>query len=182
VTKTLVVVGNAEPRQDCSKFIDQCDVVIRFNFAPFFETRRTGRKTTILCLFGVPYPQAGEIPQLNPGLVKRCQAIWVEISTFFDPLISEYSIPRQKIALMNLHSVHDNYAIDDADRIDKPSSGFQVLRYLVNAPVFAEKNYRKFIYGFQWQGGAGHRWDVERRQVARYVELKLLKILDGRSS
>jgi hypothetical protein len=182
MTKRLVVVGNAEPTEDCSKFIDQCDIVVRFNYTLFFETNRTGRRTTIFCLFGVPYPEAREIPRLNADIVKNCQTIWVESSAFFEPLTRGYKVPREKIILMNLHVIKDDYAIDGAERIARPSSGFQVLRYLVNRGAFAHGGYRKFICGFEWRGGGVHRWDVEKQQVARYVELKLLNILDDRSA
>jgi hypothetical protein len=175
MTETLIVVGNAEPQEDWSEFIDQCAVVIRFNFTPFFDTLRTGLNTTILCLAGVPYPRAGEIPQLNAGIVKSCQTIWVETPAFFDPLLRGYKIPPQRITLMNLHAVHDNYAAQDAEPIQKPSSGFQVLRYLVNSAAFA--GHQKFICGFEWRGGSGHPWDQEKRQVARYLKLGLVSSL-----
>ena len=175
MTETLVVVGNAEPQADWSEFIDQCAVIIRFNFTPFFDTNRTGLSTTILCLFGVAYPHAGEIPRLNADIVKSCQTIWAETPAFFDPLVRGYETPRQKITLMNLHAVHDDYACDDAERIQRPSSGFQVLRYLVNSPAFAGT--RKFICAFEWRGGSGHSWEQEKRQVARYLELGLLSLL-----
>jgi hypothetical protein len=173
--KTLIVVGNAEPQEDWSAFIDQCAVVIRFNFTPFFDTLRTGLNTTILCLFGVAYPRAGEIPQLNADIVKRCQTIWVETPAFFDPLLRGYKISPQKITLINLHAVHDNYAADEAEPIQRPSSGFRVLRYLVNSPEFAGT--RKFICGFEWRGGRGHPWEQEKRQVAHYLNLGLLNSL-----
>ena len=128
---TVVVVGNAEPRQDHSDFIDNSAVVIRFNYAPFFETGRTGRQTTFLCLFGVPYPNDGEISQLNTHIVKSCKTIWVEIASFFEPLVRRYEIPREKIHLKPMYRIRDSYAIDGAERITAPSSGFQVLRYLV---------------------------------------------------
>lgn len=175
MTETLVVVGNAEPQEDLSAFIDQCAVVIRFNSTPFFDTLRTGLSTTILCLFGVPYPRAGEIPPLNAHIVRSCQTIWVETPAFFNPLRRGYEVPRQRIALMNLHAVHDNYAADDAEPIQRPSSGFQVLRYLVNSPAFAGT--RKFMCGFEWRGGAGHGWEQEKRQVAQYLKLGLLRSL-----
>jgi hypothetical protein len=177
VTETLVVVGNAEPRKDYSEFIDKCDVVVRFNFTPFFDTHRTGQRTTILCLFGVPYPCGGEVPRLNGNIVKNCQTIWVQIPAFCDPLMKGYDIPREKIAVMDLHALHDDYATSDAERIRRPSSGFQVLRYLVNSSEFA--GYRRLICGFEWRGG-GHDWETEKRQAARYIELGLIKSLDGR--
>jgi hypothetical protein len=177
MTKTLVVVGNAEPRENCSKLIDECDVVIRFNCAPFFEKNKTGLKTTILCLFGVPYPRPGEIPRLNADIVMNCQTIWVESPAFFDPLVRRYEIPPQKITLMNLRGVNDDHAIDGAERIKKPSSGFLVLRHLVNSAAF--EGYRKYVCRFEWQGSHAHLWEMEKRQVGRYLELGFLKILDG---
>jgi hypothetical protein len=131
-----------------------------------------------LGLFGVPYPRAGEIPQLNADIVKRCQTIWVETPAFFDPLLRGYKIPPQRITLINLHVVHDNHAADEAEPTQRPSSGFQVLRYLrylVNSPEFAGT--RKFICGFEWRGGRGHPWEQEKRQVAHYLNLGLLNSL-----
>ena len=179
MTKRLIVVGNAEPGEDYSEFIDKCDVIIRFNFTPFFETTRTGLRTTILCLFGVPYPHEGEVPRLNADIVGSCQTIWVESSVFFEPLTRGYSVPHRKIRLMPLHAVNDGYAIEGAERIKRPSSGFQVLRYLVNSQAFAG-GYQKFICGFEWRGGDVHSWGIEKRQVARYLELKLLNTVGGR--
>jgi hypothetical protein len=172
--KRLIVVGNAEPRQDRSEFIDRCDVTIRFNLTPFFGIHKTGIRTTILCLFGLPYPDGGEVPRLNRDIARSCHTIWVETPAFVDPLVRGYDVPRQRITLLDLHGVYDNHAIEGAEQIERPSSGFQVLRYLVNSPaLFGE--YRIFIYGFEWRGGARHTWELERRQAARYLELELLE-------
>jgi hypothetical protein len=113
-------------------------------------------------------------------IVKNCETIWAESPAFFDPLAQGYETPPQKIILMNLHNVNDGHAIDRAERIKRPSSGFLVLRSLVNSSPF--EGYRKYICGFEWRGGGGHPWEMEKRQVARYLELGLLKILDGRTA
>jgi hypothetical protein len=72
-----------------------------------------------------------------------------------------------------MYAVRDIYAIDGAERITAPSSGFQVLRYLVNSTVFA--GYRKFICGFEWQGGPGHLWALEKKQAKHYLNIRLLE-------
>jgi hypothetical protein len=168
------VVGNGEPRQDRSEFIDRCDVIIRFNLTPFLGTHMMGVRTTILCLFGLPHPNGGGVLRLNRDIVRSCQTIWVENADFVDPLKRGYDIPRQRITLLDLHGGADNCAIEGAEQIERPSSGFQVLRYLVNSPALLDE-YRIFICGFEWRGGAGHAWELERRQAARYLELDLLK-------
>ncbi len=172
---TVVVVGNAEPSSDYSEFIDNSDYVFRFNFTPFYDTGKTGRLTTDLCLFGVPYPNAGEIPRLNAHIVNNCRSIWVESATFLEPLLSGYGIPRERIILRHLNEVGDRYGIDDAARITAPSSGFQILRYLVNESKFAAC--RMCICGFQWQGAENHQWDVEKKQGEQYLKLGLLEML-----
>ena len=172
---TVVVVGNAEPSSDYSEFIDNSDYVFRFNFTPFYETGKTGCLTTDLCLFGLPYPNAGEIPRLNTHIVKNCRSVWVESPTFLQPLMWGYGIPREKIILRHLHGVRDRYAIDGAERITAPSSGFQIVRYLVNESKFAAC--RKCICGFQWQGAENHLWDVEKKQAERYLDRGLLEML-----
>lgn len=173
---TLVVVGNAKPQKDLADVIDQSAVVIRFNHTSFFETGWTGCKTTHLCLFGLPYPQAGEIPRLNALVVESCASIWVEIESFVEPLVKGYKIPREKIHLNAMRSVQDRYA-KTATPITAPSSGFQVLRYLVNSPEHAL--YRKFICGFEWRGGGVHQWELEREQATHYLRMGLLERLDG---
>jgi hypothetical protein len=98
----------------------------------------------------------------------------VEHPDFMDPLIRGYDIPRQKITLLDLHGVEYNHVIEGAEQIERPSSGFQVLRYLVNSPApFGE--YRIFICGFEWRGGSGHDWELERLKAARYLGLNLLE-------
>ena len=150
-------------------------MVIRFNYTPFFEFGRTGRHTTVLCLFGVPYPHAGEIPRLNTYIVKSCQSIWVEVAVFIEPLMRVYEVPQEHITLRYMSSIRDTYAIDGTGRINLPSSGFQVLRYLVNSKEFA--GYRKYIIGFEWKGGNRHMWEMEKNQVGYYLKSSLLEDL-----
>lgn len=164
----LVVIGNAEPTEDLSTQIDQCDMVVRFNYTPYFDTGTTGCKTTILCLFGVPYPEGDEVPGLNTEVVKNSLGIWVGAPMFIGSLVRGYDVPRQKILLVSLPE-HDAYK---TEQIVTPTSGFQVLRFLVNSPWFAV--FDKFICGFTWQGGPKHPWEQEKRQVAHYVEIGLL--------
>lgn len=166
----LVVIGNAEPREDQSEFIDGCDTVIRFNRTPFFDTGKTGRKTTILCLFGIPYPIAGAIPQLHHGVVTTCETIWAETDLFAEPLARDYGVPQQKIECRTLNGIRDRFAVSNG--IIRPSSGFQVLRYLVNSSTFADTE--KFIRGFTFQGGRCHQWEAEKRQVEHYLQRGLI--------
>lgn len=172
--KKLVVVGNAEPRENLSAFIDQCDTVIRFNRTPFFDTGKTGRKTTILCLHGIPYPSQGEIPELNRTVAESCEMFWVETSLLVEPLQKGYNVQSQEIVVKMLKSIRDpiDRQISQAESITRPSSGFQVLRYLVNTSAFAD--FDKFFCCFTFQGGPCHQWELEKEQVARYVELGLL--------
>lgn len=173
--RTFVVIGNAEPQGDQSAFIDQCDTVIRFNRTPYFDTGKTGCKTTVLCLFGITYPVAGaDIPGLNEFVVDNCEKIWAQTDLFAEPLEIGYGVPRHKIELANLTKVRDPDDIqsEHAPLITRPSSGFQMLRYMVNAVAYADTE--KFIYGFTFEGGPLHQWEYEKEQVERYIELGLL--------
>lgn len=173
--RKLVVIGNAEPTEDHSAFIDQCDTVIRFNRTPFFDTGKTGSKTTILCLSGLNYPIiGGEIPGLNQFVVEDCNTIWAENDLFSKPLARGYGIASDKIHLMNLSGIRDPEEIQTKNSrlIKRPSSGFQALRYLVNCTLCADTD--KFITGFTFEGGPLHQWEYEKEQVERYVELVLL--------
>jgi hypothetical protein len=56
--KTLVVVGNAPPREDRSAFIDHCDVVVRFNL---FRRTQNWPSNLDLILVWAAYPNGGEV-------------------------------------------------------------------------------------------------------------------------
>lgn len=173
--RTLIVIGNAEPQEDQSAFIDQCDTVIRFNRTPYFDTGKTGCKTTVLCLFGIPYPKKGdEDLGLNRAVVDNSAWIWAQIELFAEPLERGYGVPRQKIEFINLANVRDLDEIqtENAKLIKRPSSGFQVLRYLAYATEYDDTE--KFICGFTFEGGPLHQWEYEKKQVERYIELGLL--------
>lgn len=200
----LVIIGNAKkPRLNpifqgwqssrMASFIDDSDLVIRFNGARNQEKKWSGTKTSRLYIRAQGEPgkrYAGAAIHFNH--VDRPN----DVISVFDPnpYKADQNIPEamidftQPIGLVNFfHNIRrlDQAVIERAVALIRqtgchkaPSSGFFAMVEILNDSGF--DRWDKYIAGFDFMGWEGHSWEAERKIVRGWLDTGLIQRIEDR--
>lgn len=178
-SRTIAVVGNGEVSDPSS--IDSADIVVRFNKAPHCGT--AGRRTDILVLVSWSGPGDGfaSHPERVNALARDgAKSIWLtnhpeDVNLFrtgrecdvpgdFSRAIRKKIIRHRPYRFMpasNRIEVSKQLVLQGARNDVIPTTGAQAINLLLQEAPKAEI----LLYGFSFEGWAGHCWHAERRWV-----------------
>ncbi|MBJ7533553.1 hypothetical protein JDN40_05470 [Rhodomicrobium vannielii ATCC 17100] len=190
----IAAVGNGSVSPTRSYEIDNACYVMRFNY-PKHDPHHAGSKTSALCALNsahhmgiwlkdkeyvksyyfmntphviLPYHPNAMKKVLRPIGIGR----WLKgrrLHWTFDA-IEEFLRQGKSIEVLPEHTVLECYSVlglPIEPQVQAPSTGFIGVYHLLK--VFPETEIR--LYGFSWEGWAGHLWERERRWMASHPRL-----------
>jgi hypothetical protein len=201
MARRIAIIGNANrpgvfgkidpadwPR--IARFVDGCDLVVRFNAARNQAMAWTGRRTDVLYLRGngkpaYDYSQSPiRFEQVDPPRravlvvdrhhyprpnidrhfeVERCAEV-VAANGFAD-----WSV----VAAVTLEAARARLGKDGSPL--EPSLGFTAIVDLMRDACFAD--YEKYVAGFDFAGWKGHNWIIEKRIFQRWIADGVLRAI-----
>lgn len=199
--KKIVIVGNAELKEDYSVLIDGADIVVRFNEAKNYDSGFAGTKTDILCIANIAHPgrrfaKYQTIKKL--AFISQVKTVW--FPHFFDHIAMQLWIKPiskrrfQKTSYCNLISLrndltyknilyfsnlHNTNACTDLNITElsnlRPSSGYLAVKYILEH--YSTDAFEIIILGFTFSGCIGHPWDEEKANILAWSVKGLIKII-----
>lgn len=197
--RKIVVVGSAPIHIDYSTFVDDAEVVVRFNDCKNIGGA-SGHKTDILFVNNTGSPAMRYIAERPFALKSCCQSavIWFvrdsvvhhahfqKVKTIFQryPVtdlddLTEQIIDANQLQDRETHRVSRAFNEEIFDKLSLlssspficPSTGFIGLMHILADSAYT--NCEIHVVGFGFEGWKGHPWSAEKKLINRYV-------LDGR--
>lgn len=182
----IALIGNAPINKRWAKFIDQHELVVRFNFCS--SARTSGRRTDVLALInsGWPAKMMSAYPKRIPRRVRRtAKEVWFVRDTRMiadkqavidaggpkmedpDAWVDFTESLKSKTVPGKIYRMFDRSLWERAEEIlrqhgddnaKQPSSG--LLVFLRLREIYPAKAIH--LFGFTHEGWSGHAWDAER--------------------
>lgn len=181
----IAIIGNAIPQKNYSQQIDSCEIIIRINRTPHYNTGLTGSKCSVLALQRLNSVESNRFlrpdNQLDFKVISLAKEIWFinYLPESLIKLVEHYKIKDKQIltidpGLKNIHEI--DYYWSKNKRVFSPSTGLAVIHHIINQDRF--KNYSKELYNFTWQGNFVHFWDGEQSVINYWQSIGKVKIIN----
>ena len=198
--KSIIIIGNAEPKKNYSVIIDNADIVVRFNNARNFQSGLVGEKTDVLCIAntgdpGRKFAKYRRIRKLS--FIDNVTEVWFPFFSnhlaaqfWFKPfdknifnkmdyyywIIKRNDLTKKQIIHFGLHQNLSAFnELNLENQKFRPSSGYLVTKYIIEK--YSQDNFCITLIGFSFSGSTHHNWKEEEKNFLQLHKNGIITIL-----
>ena len=174
----IAIIGNDYPDKfySASSFVDNCEIVIRFNITPHYNTGMIGSKTDILVIRtghdtgkGLAI-MTGKFPLISE-VYQQAKEYWFVSNKGREQCQKFYNLEGKLINIRN--------KLLKNKLGSSPSTGIVAIDYILTNDLYAEHD--KYLVASGWKQLKNqykhkqHNWDNEIKYIQKHIEMGNLK-------